>query len=223
MYYLQNRYYDPEMGRFINADTFVTTGQGLLGNNMFAYCNNNPVNLMDSTGTLPFGARPMQVAICDGGCGSVDSPYYWNDPSRPNATEVQYFIDMESMKRILDGNKIGKYKDTLVINMPLMDTSAFSYGIIFIGYNINFDDLGIATLKHEYGHYIQYSELGFVDYGTKIVGPSLEGFWSGIPYEEYYSQPWEYLADLFGGVERNGYIYASDAQENALIYWDSIT
>ena len=37
-YYLQSRYYDPEVGRFINADDYTATGQGLLGNNMFAYC-----------------------------------------------------------------------------------------------------------------------------------------------------------------------------------------
>ena len=50
LYYLQSRYYDPEIGRFINADAFVSTGQGVLGNNMFAYCGNNPVNYVD-----PFG------------------------------------------------------------------------------------------------------------------------------------------------------------------------
>ena len=38
------------MGRFINADAFASTGQGLLGNNMFAYCLNNPVLFSDSSG-----------------------------------------------------------------------------------------------------------------------------------------------------------------------------
>ena len=33
LYYLQSRYYNPEMGRFINADAFNSTGQGILGNN----------------------------------------------------------------------------------------------------------------------------------------------------------------------------------------------
>ena len=47
LYYLQSRYYNPEIGRFINADALVATGQGLLGNNMFAYCLNNPVSLKD--------------------------------------------------------------------------------------------------------------------------------------------------------------------------------
>jgi len=51
---LQSRYYNPETGRFLNADAFTSTGQGILGNNMFAYCNNNPVILSDSTGNRPF-------------------------------------------------------------------------------------------------------------------------------------------------------------------------
>ena len=51
-YYLQSRYYDPLVGRFINVDGYVSTGQGLIGNNMFAYCNNNPVMYVDPTGGL---------------------------------------------------------------------------------------------------------------------------------------------------------------------------
>ena len=50
LYYLQSRYYNPEMGRFISADSLLSTGQGVLGNNMFAYCNNNPVMYQDDTG-----------------------------------------------------------------------------------------------------------------------------------------------------------------------------
>ena len=50
MYYLQSRYYDSNTCRFINADGYVSTGQGILGNNMFAYCGNNPVNRTDHTG-----------------------------------------------------------------------------------------------------------------------------------------------------------------------------
>ena len=57
------------MGRFINADAFAATGQGLTGNNMFAYCGNNPVIRSDETGTY---YTPGQIhdfvvnKICDG-------------------------------------------------------------------------------------------------------------------------------------------------------------
>ena len=53
LYYLQTRYYDSVTGRFINADGYVSTGQGILGNNMFAYCGNNPVMFVDPTGEWP--------------------------------------------------------------------------------------------------------------------------------------------------------------------------
>ena len=45
-----SRYYDSNTGRFINVDSYVSTGQGIIGNNMYAYCNNNPVMFIDSEG-----------------------------------------------------------------------------------------------------------------------------------------------------------------------------
>ena len=51
LYYLQSRYYNPTLGRFLNADALVSTGQSVLGNNMFAYCRNNPVVSEDTSGT----------------------------------------------------------------------------------------------------------------------------------------------------------------------------
>ena len=48
LYYLQSRYYDPEWGRFINADGQLN--DDILGNNLFAYCGNNPVLRTDLDG-----------------------------------------------------------------------------------------------------------------------------------------------------------------------------
>ena len=51
LYYLQSRYYDFANCRFINADTFATTDtNGFLSANMFAYCENNPINGCDPSG-----------------------------------------------------------------------------------------------------------------------------------------------------------------------------
>ena len=50
LYYLQSRYYNPVWGRFLNEDGYISTGTGLLGYNMYAYCNNNPVMGYDPTG-----------------------------------------------------------------------------------------------------------------------------------------------------------------------------
>ena len=49
-YYLQSRYYSPETCRFISADVLLSTGQGVIGNNSYAYCGNNPVTRTDAFG-----------------------------------------------------------------------------------------------------------------------------------------------------------------------------
>ena len=57
LYYLQSRYYNPEMGRFINADGLVATGEGIVGNNAFTYCNNNSIMFIDEYGNCPHNGR----------------------------------------------------------------------------------------------------------------------------------------------------------------------
>ena len=50
-YYLNSRYYNPEVGRFLNADAFASTDiSGVLSTNMFAYCENSRVNCSDPMG-----------------------------------------------------------------------------------------------------------------------------------------------------------------------------
>ena len=55
LYYLQSRYYDSKIGRFINADTTDILGVSpgaLTDNNLFAYCDNNPVMRTDESGEI---------------------------------------------------------------------------------------------------------------------------------------------------------------------------
>ena len=53
-YYLQSRYYDPQIGRFINADRQTVGVNGnFIASNLFAYCLNSPVGMSDSTGNWP--------------------------------------------------------------------------------------------------------------------------------------------------------------------------
>ena len=54
-YYVSSRYYDPEVGRFISPEPNVDygafdDGAGLVGYNVYAYCANNPVMLVDYDG-----------------------------------------------------------------------------------------------------------------------------------------------------------------------------
>ncbi len=53
LYYLQSRYYDPEVGRFISSDAFAVLGatpMDVTDKNLFAYCDNNPVMRIDNGG-----------------------------------------------------------------------------------------------------------------------------------------------------------------------------
>ena len=54
-YYLQSRYYDPSICRFINADILEIASISKdisVGTNLFAYCSNNPINNSDPNGQL---------------------------------------------------------------------------------------------------------------------------------------------------------------------------
>ena len=52
MYYLQSRYYDPTIGRFLNSDEadFVVNCDVALCKNIFSYCKNDSINSTDYTG-----------------------------------------------------------------------------------------------------------------------------------------------------------------------------
>ena len=84
-YYLQSRYYDPEIGRWINADDIAYIGAdgSPLSYNLFAYCMNNPVNRFDVNGNwsmpnwlkVTVGAVAIAglavATVCTGGAAAV--------------------------------------------------------------------------------------------------------------------------------------------------------
>ena len=57
MYYLQSRYYDPAIGRFLNSDEplLLEICGSNLSCNLIAYCENNTVNFKDPSGYGPVG------------------------------------------------------------------------------------------------------------------------------------------------------------------------
>lgn len=51
LYYLQSRYYNPEIGRFISADDlYYLNNSSAISMNLYSYCENNPINFYDPTG-----------------------------------------------------------------------------------------------------------------------------------------------------------------------------
>ena len=53
LYYLQSRYYDADIGRFINGDDVMMLPFAIMnGHNMMCYCSNNPINRYDRYGSF---------------------------------------------------------------------------------------------------------------------------------------------------------------------------
>lgn len=73
LYYLNARYYDPQIKRFISADeadvVFAST-EALTDKNLFAYCDNNPIFRRDDDGDF---WHIIAGAIVGGICGAVSS------------------------------------------------------------------------------------------------------------------------------------------------------
>ncbi len=68
-YFLKSRYYNPELCRFISADGIVNANQDILGNNLYAYCSNNPVNFYDDDGesSVRILTKMIPVALLSAG------------------------------------------------------------------------------------------------------------------------------------------------------------
>jgi len=78
LYYLNSRYYNPRIGRFINADAYVATGQSLIGHNMFCYCGNNPITRIELEGCFWEEILGVIIGTVVGQVGS--NLYYGNEP-----------------------------------------------------------------------------------------------------------------------------------------------
>lgn len=66
LYYLNSRYYSPTIGRFINADNYLSNDYRVLSSNMYIYCNNNYINEIDPSGHFSLGAFVVSGIIALG-------------------------------------------------------------------------------------------------------------------------------------------------------------
>ena len=119
MYWLSTRFYDPEICRFINADEYVSTGQGVLGNNMYAYCGNNPVSRVDPSGQRWITALVVAIAV-------------------PFVTVVGYnHISKRNFKdnSAVDNDESTTTKNKIVNDQKVTTGSSFSYGLYHASWN----------------------------------------------------------------------------------------
>lgn len=91
-YYLQSRYYIPAIGRFLSPDSIDYLDEETIGGlNLYAYCNNNPVNYYDPSGTSISLVVGLLVTLALGFLTSTISQgiqYGWE-----NINYAQSFVD----------------------------------------------------------------------------------------------------------------------------------
>ncbi len=130
MYYLQSRYYDPEVGRFVNADReeCIQTNDSVVSGNMFAYCENDPINLTDASGYSAWGILTKAVKFLSDLAGKLGNfllekyglskRKYAHKLKYNNATELMKFVNnnKKTIKKIAGGaSKIAKILEILIV------------------------------------------------------------------------------------------------------------
>ena len=192
---------------------------------MFAYCLNNPVNGVDVCGYITERISSHFSFTCEldggggiSGCGGSGGSGYKDilDEVSQRIDKLIKYLTNTDEQVILDADFIAFYKGSVIVKAPI-GNNAFSFGVIVMGNETS----DVDDVRHEYGHYVHMSQVGLDTYFATAAIPSLIGFWSGVDYSDYYSQPWEYVADCLGGVSRdNGnYAYADWAGGVAIGYW----
>ena len=191
MYYLNNRYYDSVVGRFISADAAISgVGGSIQGYNMFDYCMNNPVNMSDSTGNWPKFIKDLANWVNE----KVIEPVV--EFVEDIVEDIGNFdLNNESEKAVLESNYFSFYKGVPTIRIA-GDRSG-SFGALFITKETNRRSYPEDVVRHEYGHTKQLKQLGIINYALCIGLPSWKEWGSG----EYYNKPWEITDDIYGGVK----------------------
>jgi hypothetical protein len=118
-------------------------------------------------------------------------------------------IDNGSEQVVLDSHYFSFYKGNLVIrhSIPYVTSWAILHTVF-----LNRNESNIRSVQHEWGHTQQEEEIGTSNYIFYIALPSLYGYFT-TPKDEYYSQPWERSADIYGGVKRYSNQYPMTDEE----------
>ena len=179
-YYLKSRYYDPQIGRFINADGYASTGQGFIGHNMFAYCLNNPILCADESGNAA-NPRYNSSLLLDGGgekyrkyCYAPTGhtvKYTTQSSAYDSRTVVSYelhYYSPSQVSEIVREEALSAYTQAPEMNSILKTVGEFVAGKIIE-----------RKLPEEYNNMISIALLicEFIKWGKETADASRARFW----------------------------------------------
>lgn len=212
LYYLQSRYYDPSVGRFISPDSInyldPNTPTGL---NLYVYCGNNPVMYSNPSGNIaisitaliiigvmlftPIGGVVTQTAVSAVNYIGMAVFSIWDKDVRGDMDAIGWNPFNSSEDKVLKSKKFSFYKGVPVFRYgDNKTTSGFSFEVIGVGRGVASMDL----VKHEYGHSLQTMPLGP---GTTLFLIAIPSLISIITDRDNHRNQWfERWADELGGA-----------------------
>lgn len=217
LYYCKTRYYSSELCRWISIDSVqYLVPQRINGLNLYAYCDNNPVNRVDYNGnswnsfwkkakdytsTVLGLLNPISKITAVGSVVVATLDGRW-DAVVDDWRNGCFNLFNQSEEVALKAKVLGFYKGSTLVRHNFDGTCSI-LGTIWSEGDLNPDDL-----NHEYGHSIQERTLGPA-YLFTVAVPSVAYYWYDVKNNrttrDYYSMPWERTADWLGGVNRGNY------------------
>ena len=153
-YYLQTRYYNPEWGRFLNADGYINANGDILGYNMFAYCSNDPVNKIDPSGEIGLVLLVIGLAVLlanTPGCSPKDGA--------------------DAVAQVVEDVELGPYEAQDVAHGYNSASKAYDYANTFkslVEFADSLDNYKAAMLEYSSAAVI-YRKTGQITYSQNMI------------------------------------------------------
>ena len=129
LYYLNSRYYDPAIGRFLNPDIYVNANGDLTGFNMYAYCSNNPVMGYDPTGYVSWWGVIVGAALTVAGVAIAVASYGVASPLGASLI-MNGGVMIAATGLITTGCAVAE--EAMVIDVSVSDESGFKQGVSLV-------------------------------------------------------------------------------------------
>ena len=187
LYYLQSRYYNPEIGRFISADNYPSTGQGLTGNHMFAYCGNNPVSREDESGEFWLTAVIISAVVAGAISAAADAAIQVAttgeiDPGQVLIAGVSGAIS--GACALIPGGAFATTAISIGVNAAL-NAGSYAVNQLRKGEAIDKTDLlvnvGIGAISGAAGNLFRFGSTGAIrNAGEKLVNKGMQKITNGV-------------------------------------------
>ncbi len=184
-YYLNARYYDPNVGRFLSPDTILGANGGLQGYNLFAYCNNNPVMFADATGYALHRANTAYATLETDGRAYIG--VCMNSVSISKAIEgTLKSFEKEQPKRSRYQNSDGSY--SLYDNKRFNPDSVYHEQLFVVdtanpSFNVNKSKanvFGAGFTAYKGGWETEYIDLSLLDFGQGKIAAGFDSEYIGV-------------------------------------------